>query len=279
MTRLFSVTCAAIFVMLGSGPHAHGQFRLDVDQLAAANNAVDELVVPEAAPQARNQFAVQQNIDAWVFNQHGNASQAKKFLERQLNAKLANYADLFDLSPAQQNKLEIAGQGDIASYFAEVQTIRSEFDDQVDQAEFNRVWQRIQPLQMRMQRGLFSQDSLIAKITKRTLNEKQRARCQAIEQERIEFAYQAAIKLTIAEVEKSTPLLASQRQQIVDLLEQAERPKATGQYLHYFVLYRMTQSQQQLGEILAPEQVESLSQVFNLGQALQPTLKQQGLID
>ena len=169
--------------------------------------------------------------------------------------------------------------GDMSSFFSSVSEIRSEYEEQVDQAIFNEVWQRIQPLQLRMQRGLFAQDSMLAKVSKRTLNPDQLEQFEQNERERIEFGYRAAIKLAVSELEKTTPLLAKQREEIVELLEKSERPKVLGQYINYYVLFRLSQSKAQVEQILKPSQRKALQQALNQGQAMGQFLKQNGFID
>ena len=277
--RMFQTSWVILAANLVLGSTLHAQFRLDISQLAAASSVADEVQVEPEAPQGGNQFRVQQNIDAWAFNQHGNALQARKFLDRQLKAKIGNYTEQFKLSSQQEEKLTMAGQSDIAAYFAEIEVIRSEFGDNVNQAEFQKVWQRVQPLQMRMQVGLFSKDSLLAKVIHRTLDQQQRVQHEARERERLEFAYRAAVKLTLSELEKTVSLLADQRNQILELLVKTDPPKVGGQYINYFVLYRLAQARQELNEILKPGQQKAIAQTLNQGQAMAQFLKQNGFID
>jgi predicted type IV restriction endonuclease len=130
-----------------------------------------------------------------------------------------------------------------------------------------------------MQRGLFSRGSMFSKVIQRTLDPAQREQREAQEKERLEFAYQSAIKLTISELEKSVLLLDDQRHEMMDLLTKAGPPNVVGQYMNYYVLYRLAQSQQRLKEILKPGQQKALTQALNQGQAMGQFLKQNGIID
>ena len=260
---------------------AFGQFQLDIEQLAVNTNQVVEEVDVEPQPQERNAFGfdVEQNLDGWVFQQQGGAASAKRYLENRLKARLASLSRDFDLRDDQRRKLMLAGKGDMQDFFAEVDVIRAEFKGVRDQNKINNVFERIRPLQERMGRGLFSSGSVLQKVTNRILDEEQRDDFNKRETERLEAAYRAAIKFTISELEKSTPLTASQREEIVTILEASPAPKANGQYIAYYVLCQLSKNEKQVKEILDPGQAKAMQQAFNQGRGMEQFLRQNGFIE
>jgi len=259
--------------------HAFGQFQLDIERIAVIANKPEEIQV-EKEPQPQHVgWAPIQNIDAWVFNQHGDAATAKRYLENQLKAKLASFSSHFGLDDDQKQKLLLAGRGDMESFFADIEIIRDEFKDEQDQNKINEVYQRIQPLQQKLQRGLFSGDSVLSKVSKRTLDEDQRKQFEESEKRRFVAGYHASIKFTVSELEKSTPFSAAQREEIVALLEASPPPNNLGQYSPYYVLYQLSKNRDKVKEILDPGQMKAMRQALNQGQQMEPFLKQHGFIE
>ncbi len=261
--------------------YALAQFQLDIEQVALTANREVEVEVKEDAQQQHNHnpWRVDQNLDGWIFSQHGNAKTAKRHIENQLKAKLASFDSQFGLDDDQKRKLLLAGRGDIEDFFSEVEGIRDEFKDEQDQQKIQQVFQRIQPLQQKLQSGLFRGDSIMEKVSLRTLNDEQRDTFARNEERRLKASYDAAIKMTIAELEKSTPFTASQRKDLVTLLEGTPTPKSFGQYVPYYVVYQLSKNGKQVKEILEPGQAKAMQQALAQGQGMEQFLRQNGFID
>src|SRR5262249_23078167 len=109
-----------------------------------------------------------------------------------------------------------------------------------DQNRINEVFQQIQPLQAKMQAGLFNEDSLFEKTLNSVLTQEQNAPRMQLEAERRKFRYQAQIGIALAVLENALPLVDEQRQAITKLLEEnTEPPKRFSQYDYYYVLLQM----------------------------------------
>ena len=274
----FSRCTIAVFVLL-SPAWAFAQFQLDIEQVALVSNQVEEVEEKNPQPQNNHNWMAAQNIDGWIFNQHGDAKTAKRYMENQLKAKLASLSSEFELNDNQTQKLLLAGTGDIKDFFAAVEVIRDEFKDEQDQNKINEVYQRVQPLQMKLQRGIFSGSSILAKVSIRTLDEEQRAKYEENEKKRFAAAYRSAIKMTISELEKSMPFTAVQRKEIVAILEDTPPPRNFGQYVPYYVLFQLSKEQKQVEEILGPGQAKAMKQAFQQGQQMAQFLRQNGFIE
>ena len=79
-----------------------------------------------------------------------------------------------DLSETQKKKLQLAGRGDIKRFFDSVGEAKMKFNAlKDDQNKRNQIWQFIQPLRMKLNTGIFDENSLLHKIRTRTLKPEQ----------------------------------------------------------------------------------------------------------
>ncbi len=264
-------------------PPVLAQSHLDINQVAAnifpQPPEVEEPPANQLHQRRVARFNIEQNIDAWVFNRFGNEGKAREHLENQIRLSMDALDRECGLSEEQSQKLWLAGQGDMARFFHEVDEIRREFRGQQDQNKINQVWQRLQPLQMKMQSGLFGRDSIFRKVAETTLNEEQTRQQREDQARRAEFAYRASVKIVVAQIESSSPLRARQREQLVELLEQTRPPKMFGPQVHYYVLWQFSKSQDQIAKFLDEAQLEALRPMINQGGAMQQFLKQGGYLD
>lgn len=276
MNRLIICSC----LLVGVTAPTFAQFQLDIHQLAAVSYEPEEVEVPKHQNNQQVAFGFQQNIDAWIFNRHQSATKARKFLSNQLKAKVAAVKESTDVSEDQLRRLSLAGTGDIARFFAKVNVIRDEFKNQPQNGFNNQLFQKVQPLQQQMQKGLFGSDSMFAMVTKHTLDEEQRERFVQAERIRIQAVYFDSIKLTVSELEKSTPMTSDQRESLVKLLEDSKPPSGAGQYMYYFVLYQLSQKKNEVNKIFIKRgQRSSIQQALNQGRAMEQFLRQNGFLE
>ena len=127
MSRSIS-TLLVLSSLLSASPSVYAQFHLDVDQLVAA------IELPEPEPVVNNgqnlAWGMNQNIDAWIFNRHQTAAKARRYLENQLDAQVAAMNGVAELTHEQRQHILLAGTGDIARFFSQVDVIRDEFKGQ-----------------------------------------------------------------------------------------------------------------------------------------------------
>lgn len=269
---------AWLFVALPLG----AQFQLDIEQVAdqAFPKVIDdeEPAADANVNGARHGFDIERNIDAWVFNRFGTQQGAKTHLDKQLKMTIDGIARECKLTDVQKEKLRLAGLGDMTMFFAEVEAIREEFRGENDQNKINQVWQRVQPLQQRMQTNMFGRGSILQKASAFTLNEDQLAKHRQVELERQRFAYRAAVKLLLTTIEKSAPMKSTQRQEMVELLANTPPPRLMGNYINYYVMYQLAKKQQQLNQILEKPQRDAMQQFIQQGKGMEQFLRQHGYI-
>jgi hypothetical protein len=223
----------------------------------------------------------QANFERWVCN-----GRSRDQLENSLESLLAVQVDFVKracgLSEAQSRKLDLAGHGDVRRYTRSIDDLIAKYHEVgQDQRKFNEFAQKVFPLQMKMQTGVFDDSSLYRKILAQTLDGGQAARYDEQERQRRKFHYEAKIEIAVTNLESAVPLRAEQRQRLVKLLrDETQPPKKFGQYDYYVVLYRASQlGEGKLKPIFDDAQWKALQNMLMQGRGMQWQLKHNGIIE
>lgn len=245
----------------------------------AAPDDVEQVKLPE--PANRQFFMDDNNFEVNVFQPSGNAKQARTQIETKLRLQLDELTRVCDLTDAQKQKLKLAASSDVKKVFDEYEVIRKKFhDSKHDQDAWNQAWQEVQPLQQKMQAGLFGDGSFFSKSIRKTLSEEQLSKFEDVNQERRRFRYRASIESAMVSLENSVALLHSQHEAIVKLLlEETKPPTSFGQYDQQVVLYQMSRvPESKLKPILNERQWKALQAQINLNRGMEQFLIQQGFL-
>jgi hypothetical protein len=236
----------------------------------------------EAEEPEQNQFNMGiDNFDRRVFGQWGTPRAARKQLQSQLKLQVEAIDRACDLTPAQQEKLWLAGQGDIWRFYERVEEVRKLFlEARHNQQQINQMWQHIQPIGQQLRAGLFHGHSLLHKCIWRTLDPQQTDRYQRQETERRRFHYEASIALTLEMLQEGIPLRESQRQKLARLIrDRTPWPEQFGQYDSYLILWHLSQlPEEELKPIFDKIQWRAIKQAFRQAQAKEPHLKKMGVL-
>ena len=231
------------------------------------------------APVAAQDFTLtDEQFDSWLTN--GNTTVDKR-VESQLAMELRSLDQSCKLSPEQKAKLELAGQGDAARFQGRVAELRSRLVGKTyDQNEMNNIWQEISPLQQEVQAGLLGEASLFTKIVRRTLDEDQSAKYEAVQAERRTAMYAAKVKLYVAMIERSAPMRAQQREALIELfLKRTRPPKRFGENEIYYVMYQAsTMDRKEITKIFDNAQMKVITPAFRQGANYKSFLTQQGFV-
>jgi len=213
----------------------------------------DEVVVGPITPNSQEQFQRfgMPNFDQMLYQNDGNPTLAEQRMRTRVELQLAELDRVCQLSEAQKKKLQLAVRGDIRRFLSEAAVLRNKFDklmkDQKanDPNAFNAVWQQMwqdmQPLQLRMARGLTSAPtSLLMKVVPQTLTTEQQRQYQAVASERERFRYEASIAVSLHQLEEVVALTETQREELTKLLLALPAPRRTGQYDIYVILIRLS---------------------------------------
>lgn len=262
--------------------NALAQFKLDIQKVADSAFPSDVSDEQDEQPARNNRLAANfgfGDIDRFIFNQFGSKSDAKKAVAKQLTVALQTITKDCSLNEEQQAKLRLAGEVDMARTFAEFEKIRSEFDFK-NRNDINKLMQLVSPLQQKLQSGLFGPKSLFRRTSKTLLDPTQIELLEKKERERLRFYFGAHMKQTIAKIEKQAPLRRSQRDQLLDLVDDLDAPlKMDRQYMRYFTMYSLSKLESQLDTLLTKKQFAAIKPSIQQGRRYERTLKQRGLIE
>ncbi|PQO29068.1 hypothetical protein [Blastopirellula marina] len=231
---------------------------------------------------ANNKFLLTDNqFNSWLMNGSGRNEAPEKFLESQLNLKIDSITTVIELTEEQQERLQLAGSGDIARYIRDVEVLRHELVGQsYDQNKIMEPYQKIQPLALRRQNGLFEEDSLLSKVMHTALSTEEYEKYEGHLAERWNRRYQATVKTQIATLQTSIPMTADQREALGKLLDiPPKRSQARQSYLQMYVFYQLSQiSEEDLKKVFDEAQVEALTRFGSQYARLEATLKNQGIL-
>ena len=221
------------------------------------------------------------NFEQWVFGGAQNAKQGIQRLESQLQLRVEAVDHVCGLTSAQKAKLILAGHGDLKRFLDEVQVVRQKFlKVRRNRNAFNEIWQDIQPLQLKMNSGLFDDASLFHKVLKRTLDDEQASKQAEADWERRVFRYHAKLGLVLHLLERSMPMRDLQRKALLQILkEETEPPKSFGKYDYYVVMYQMAKVPEgNLKPIFDNAQWETLQAHTKQARGMERWLKQQKVL-
>ena len=244
--------------------------------------APDDVEPPPMQNQMNNQFFMNDdNFEANVFRPNGNGKQARVILETKLKLQLDEMNRVCDLNEAQMSKLKLAASSDMKRYFDAVDAIRKKYKSgKQDQEAWNRVWQEMHPLQMKMSAGLFGDTSFFAKTIRKTLSDEQYAKYKVVVTERRRYRYRASIETVITSFEDTVPLDPAQHESIVNLmLEETSLPAAFGQHDQQLVMYQLSRvPEAKLKAILNEKQWKQAQLQINSYRGMESFLIQNGLL-
>ncbi|MEQ8837862.1 MAG: hypothetical protein RID07_13740 [Lacipirellulaceae bacterium] len=230
---------------------------------------------------AQNHFEVSpEQFEQWVFQHQGSASKQRKKLELELQLTIEEISRSCELNESQEEKLRLAGEADIRSFFYEYHVVREKFMKvRHDQQEFNKIWNDIQPLQQKLGAGLFNQGSMLKKVADSTLNKEQGKERRQADAARRKFRYQALVELHVMNLEKQVPLKEKERKALLKLiLTETHPPTVFGQSDQIYLIYHLSQiSKEKVTAAVPGAQGRALLKMYQQGRHYKNHLKQQGV--
>lgn len=179
------------------------------------------LLVSDASAQFAALQQRQDVVAMYLFN-----GQDEVLFRRQLEARselrVSRIAELLKLDDKQKSKLDFAVRGDLNRFYRDMELVRlrTEGLDIQNQQEWQKAWEHLQPLYNKvMNEGVIGADSLMEKVLSATLTTEQTEIYEEHLRKRRQAELRSMTHLALLEVEKSIPLLSSQREAIVALLE------------------------------------------------------------
>jgi hypothetical protein len=150
------------------------------------------------------------------------AETARDRLESRLIRVLDQVDQMYDLTPEQVTKLELAGRGEIKRFFDRF----SEMKKQVDHSEGGRIEVRlaardIESIRREFQRGYFDDDSLFSKMLKKMLTPAQRARYE--DRDRV-ASYRTRVNWVLMPLRRELGLTREQHLRFLQVIAGETRP-------------------------------------------------------
>ncbi len=230
------------------------------------------------------QFEMDASVfDQWMFgvNGVGSADSARRALDSQIALWMSAIDSLCQLSDAQKFKLQLAAKGDVKHFMDEVNVVRARFMlVRRDQNKINEIYQDIQPLALRFQRGIFGDEALLQKVLANTLDDEQLEKWLESERRRREFRYRARVDHLVLALGESLALSSKQMEDVSELILQRTKPaEQAGQYESYIMMYRLQQMpQEELKPLFDEAQWKALQQQMQQAKSIEPFLREQGLL-
>jgi hypothetical protein len=221
------------------------------------------------------------NFDQWVLRGRSR-DQFESTLKSLLALQVQNVGRACQLSAAQREKLELAGECDLKRTSRQIDKLREEFRQAAqDQETYSRLINEGSQMQMALQTGIYGDSSLYQKVLRQTLNGEQSQGYERQERLRRKFRYEAKIELVMSNLESTISLTVEQRQRLVKLLvDETEPPRKFGQYDMYVVFMQLGKlSDEKLKPILDESQRQSLARLVNQYRGMEQMLKAQGVLD
>jgi hypothetical protein len=286
---------AIVAVIMAWGTYCRAQVQAVVVQEAVAVQLPGQEAAPDAdeedeAVEVENGLAQRMQpvfmlnddqFDQWIFGGPRNSGAGRNKLDTLLTLQVDDVSRTCGLSEMQKKKLLLAGHGDIKRFFDIVDEKRRKFDKvKNDQNKIGEIYQELQPLQMALNSGLFSEGSIFTKTLKKVLAHEQASRYEAMVHEKRLFRYRAKVELIVASLDQTIGFSDDQRRALVELiLRETEVPKKFGQYDYWLVMYQTGKiPESTLKTIFDDKQWRFVNQQLNQMRGMEQFLRNNGML-
>jgi hypothetical protein len=124
--------------------------------------------------------------------------------------------------------------------------------------DIQEAWEHIAPVQQRLSKGLIDKDSLTERILQSLLTAEQQTKYAEFQHARQTAHFQAILRISLADLQKSLPLTEKQRNELIKLVMSKELPQRAFEqqqlqaYLGLMMLARL--SDKELEDVLDEQQ-------------------------
>jgi hypothetical protein len=224
-----------------------------------------------------------ENFDMWLFgNNAARGGRGRDTIAAQLSLQIHEIDRRCTLTEAQKTKLLLAGQGDIKRFYDRVAEAKKTFDRlKNDRNKIGEVFQEIQPLQARINAGIFGDGAFFAKCVAKTLTTAQVDEYTRATRERRAYRYRAKVELTVAMLDDAVGLTADQRARLVDLIvDQTTPPRIFGQNDTHYVIYQVSLlPEDKLKAILDAAQWRAARRLVQNARGMEAVFRNLGMLD
>jgi hypothetical protein len=213
-------------------------------------------------------------VDFVVFG--ADAGAARDRLESRLIRVIDQVDQMYDLTPEQEKKLEVAGRGDIKRFFDRIAEMKRQFDQPEGDLVQNRVSQHdLHSLRQEFQQNHFDDNSLFSKTLKRMLTPEHRARYE--ERDRV-ATYRTRVNWVLFPLSRELGLSREQHRRLLDVIAKETRPlEKYGELDEDAILLQASRlAEVQLKPIFDDAQWRRLSERFDRARRMENILVERG---
>jgi len=224
-----------------------------------------------------------EQFDSWIFSQMRDEASARVSLKSRIELEIERRDRVASLSDQQKAKIRLAGTGDIKRFFDQVRRARQDFIalGLVERNNINEAYQLASPLSQRLSTGIFDKESLLKKVSMTVQDAEQAEAIDEYERQRLERKKGIAIKSQVAQLGRSVPLTAVQRERLIRLIDESlDIQNCPENYYATLIHYRLSEvPKSTLLEFLDKPQVRALENVLPRGANIKAALIQKKVID
>jgi hypothetical protein len=251
--------------------------RLRIQREAAA---LAEMQARRAAPVAVvRQLWTDEQLERLVFQQDGNATQARRRLDAQLATQISEIDRVCKLTDAQKNKLRLAGRGDIKRFIDRFEELKQKSQViEPDEPNVVAIHEELNHLQTTLWAGLFHENSLLVKSLPTTLTDEQLTRYDTVTRERRASEHRASAQQAVAFLQQGIGLRDAQRRELITFIINETKPaRGPGRYGPYVLLWQLSRlPEAKLKRLFDEDQWDVVSEHLAQVQQLVPVLQQSG---
>ena len=227
--------------------------------------------------QVGNQASMLHPVDALTYGT--SPANIHLLIDHAISDKVSDLTLEYGLTDEQRVKLKLAARLEARQFFFAAEQLQRDYDASADEDRKKHLIGEAQSLN-RQRRKLFGQDSFLAKVTARTVDEEQRLKHEEFMNERIRLRHRSNIEGAVRVVERSVVLQISQHEALVDLLlTKIPQPKSLSDFDETLVRFQFSQIPEQAIEpLFRADQWPEVRLVLDRFQTDEKVLKQNRII-
>ena len=219
------------------------------------------------------------HIDRLVFGM--DPKTARSMFEDQIDRKVREISNRYDLSPSKRQKLILLARADMFHLLHDAENLRRRYEHAKDDSNQVLAIEREAAALRQRQHDLLGAQSFFAKSANGLLaNESIAARYAALDQAQYR-RHLSNVETSIRPLERAVELRPAQRDRLIDLLlKESNPPRAFGDFDDTVLKYRLaTMPEQKLSMILDHDQWPAVRRVLDGFLEFRPGLLKRGLIE
>ncbi|EMI57880.1 signal peptide protein [Rhodopirellula sallentina SM41] len=232
-------------------------------------------------------FVITQNqFESWIFSTLRNQANARTVLKDRIKLEIDRLDQVAPLTQTQKVKIRFAGKGDISRFFRDADAAIAEFKKreaagEINQNAINEIYQLAMPLQQRLSKGLFRDNSLLQKVAKATMDQQQSLELEKRSKRKLNRRLDLVCAAYVGNLGRQVSMTKDQRDEFSKLLrENIDIGLASAAYLSYVVMIKASElPNEEFEKIFDETQLNAIRGSFAQVRGLKANLQQMGVLD